>query len=274
MTRPSPSPSSSPVQPGDVCLDHFVEEFVAFSETKHFERRSRVPISTLSLEQAYEVQKRLVAHQIRHGKKIGGYKVGCTSRAIRQQLGLTEPVTGRLLHPDIYSGDTRLAWDDYAGCAVEAELVFGMGRDVTRPFRNTDEARAAIEFVSAGIEIHEFRFLHGKATTQELVARNGIHAGLVVGNSKTSPGHVDLEMEGLGLFVDGELKASGISAETMGNPLHSLLWLSEVLVARGEVLKAGQLVIPGAPFQMVKVPRGSQVRSGSTTCGEVQAQFV
>ena len=273
MSEPTPSPSSSSSAKQEIRLDDFVDEFLAFSRTKRFERKSRLPISTLTLDQAYEVQSRLVRRHVQQGKRIGGYKVGCTSRPIREQFGLTEPVMARLLHPDVYFGNNRLSWEDYAGCAVEAELVFGIGRDVTAPFADREEARAAIEFVSAGIEIHHFRFFYGEPTTQELIARNAIHAGLVVGDSKTSPEDIDLEMEGVGLFVDGQLRASGISAETMGNPLNSLVWLSEKLLARGDILKAGELVIPGAPVNLLEIPRGSVVRSCFTSCGEVEAEF-
>lgn len=254
-------------------LDDFVDELLGFSRTKRFERKGTLPISALTLDQAYQVQSRLVRRHIDEGKKAAGFKVGCTSRSIREQFRLTEPVTARLLHPHVYFGNTRLSWEDYVGCAVEAELVFGIGRDVTAPFRDREEARAAIEFVSPGIEVHNFRFLYGEPTTQELIAGNAMHAGLVVGERKTRAEDLDLEMEGVGLFVDGELKASGISAETMGSPLASLVWLAEALVARGEILRAGDLVIPGSPVKLVDVRRGSVVRSCFTNCGEVQAAF-
>lgn len=258
----------------DVHLDDFVDELLGFSRTKRLERKGTLPISALTLDQAYEVQSRLVRRQIGQGKRAAGYKVGCTSRPIREQFGLSEPVTARLLHPHVYFGNTRLQWEDYVGCAVEAELVFGIGRDVTAPFRDREEARAAIDFVSPGIEVHNFRFLYGEPTTQELIAGNAIHAGLVVGDRKTKAEDLDLEMEGVGLFVDGELKTSGVSAETMGSPLSSLVWLAQKLIARGDILRAGDLVIPGAPVRLVDVPRGSVVRSCFTNCGEVQADFL
>jgi len=266
--------SSAEGEEQDAHLDDFVDELLRFSLRKRVERKGTLPISALTLDQAYQVQSRLVRRHIREGKRAAGFKVGCTSRPIREQFGLTEPVTARLLHPHVYFGNTRLSWEDYVGCAVEAELVFGIGRDVTTPFRDRGEARAAIEFVSPGIEVHNFRFLYGEPTTQELIAGNAIHAGLVVGDRKTHPEDLDLEMEGVGLFVDGELKASGISAETMGSPLNSLAWLAETLVARGEILRAGDLVIPGSPVELVDVPRGSVVRSCFTNCGEVQAAFL
>ena len=151
MSEPTPSPASSSGGKQEIRLDDFVDEFLGFSRSKRFERKSRLPISNLTLDQAYEVQSRLVKRHVQQGKRICGYKVGCTSRPIREQFGLPEPVMARLLHPDVYFGNNRLSWEDYTGCAVEAELVFGIGRDVTAPFGDREEARAAIEFVSPGI---------------------------------------------------------------------------------------------------------------------------
>ena len=180
------------------------------------------------------------------------------------------------MSPHVYSGDTRLSWDDYVDCAVEAELVFPIGRDV----RNLDglsswtPIAAAIEYVSPAIEIHNCKLWYGNPTTQELIASNAIHAGLVVGSQKTSPKTLDFELEGIGLFINGEPVASAISAETMGSPLNSLAWLAKELIARGDFLKAGDVVIPGSAVKLVPVEKGSVVRSRFTRCGSVRAEFV
>ncbi|MFB3906705.1 MAG: AMP-binding protein [Acidobacteriota bacterium] len=70
-------------------------------------------------------------------------------------------------------------------------------------------------------------------------------------------GRLDLQMEGIGLFLDGELMASAISAETVGGPLNSIRWLAESLLSRGESLRAGDIVIPGSAVKLVTVPRGA-----------------
>ena len=65
------------------------------------------------------------------GERVVGYKVGCTSRAIREQFGLTEPICGRLMAPHVYRGDVTLSWNQFCRCAVEPELVMVMGTDLT-----------------------------------------------------------------------------------------------------------------------------------------------
>jgi 2-keto-4-pentenoate hydratase len=245
---------------------------IAFSRG-HDEGLCETPIESLSLDDAYEVQRRVVAARTAEGEQVVGYKVGCTSRAIRQQFGLTEPVCGRLMSPHVYQGDTALDWHAYHGPAVEPEFVFVMGKDLADEVGEAESLVDAIDSVSPGIEVHNYRFRFGPPTSQELVASNGLHACLVVGDRKVRPRDLDLDLEGVGLFVNGVLADSGIGAEVMGGPLVSLRWLVNHLVRRGEVLRAGQRVIPGSPVGLVRVGPGDRVSARFTHLGRVEAVF-
>jgi 2-keto-4-pentenoate hydratase len=237
--------------------------------------RGRCPtaIESFSLDDAYEVQRRVIAARTTRGERVVGYKVGCTSRAIRRQFGLTEPVCGRLMSPHVHHGDTNLLWDAYHGPAVEPEFVFVMGKDLAEEVGEARSLLDAIDSVSPGIEVHHYRFRFGKPTSQELVASNGLHAGLVVGDRKVGAPDFDMDLEGVGLFVNGTLADSGIGAEIMGGPLDSLRWLVNHLVRRGETLRAGQLVIPGSPVGLIPVRLGDRVSARFTHLGRVEAVF-
>ena len=167
-------------------LEGFADELFQAFQSKQFERKGSVPIATLTLDQAYTVQSLLIERRIKLGERPVGYKVGCTSRSIRRQFGLEEPVLARLMSPHVYFGASRLNLGDYVRCAVEAELVFHIGRDIEAGFTRSDMA-SAIQYVSPGIEVHNYKFWYGKPTTQELIASNAIHACLVVGRERTRP---------------------------------------------------------------------------------------
>jgi 2-keto-4-pentenoate hydratase len=81
-------------------------------------------------------------------------------------------------------------------------------------------------------------------------------------------------LEGVGIFRNGELAASGIGAEIMGGPLNSLRWLANHLQSQGEHLRAGQLVIPGSPVQLISVEPGDQITARFTRLGSVEGQFL
>jgi len=174
--------------------------------------------------------------------------------------------------PHVHYGNAMLNWDDYYDVAVEPEFVFGIGQDVRSEIGDEKELLDAIEWVAPGIEIHNYKFWFGKPTSQELIASNGIFAGLVVGEQRTSP--MDLDLEGVGIFRNGQLEGSGIGAEIMGRPLKSLRWLANHLIRQGEQLQAGQLVIPGSAVELVSVEPGDRITAGFTRVGSVEAEFV
>lgn len=254
-------------------VDDVTEAFLQIQSTGKLDAPFGLPIEALSVEVAYEIQRRVIAARVVKGEEVVGYKVGCTSRAIRRQFGLTEPICGRMMAPHVFHGTTVLNWHDYVCCAVEPEFVFTIGKDLPNEVEDDQQLIEAIESVSPGIEVHNYKFWFGKPTLQELVASNGIHAGLVVGMEKVRPTGLGFDMEGVGLFKNGDLAASGIGAEILGGPLKSLRWLANHLIQRGEHLRAGQIVIPGSAVKLVAVEPGDCIAARFTHVGYVEAEF-
>src|SRR4051812_41557807 len=181
-------------------LGTFADAFLGLFRGQDDEGGHGTPIVSLSLDDAYEVQRRVIEARTAGGERVVGYKVGCTSRAIRRQFGLTEPVCGRLMSPHVHQGDTALDWHAYRRPAVEPEFVFVMGKDLTDEVGEPEALVDAIDSVSPGIEVHHYRFRFAPPTSQELVASNGLHACLVVGDLKVGPRGLDMNLEGVGLF--------------------------------------------------------------------------
>ena len=94
-----------------------------------------------------------------------------------------------------------------------------------------------------------------------------------MGEQRIPPTELDFGLEGVGLFRNGQLQASGIGAEIMGGPLKSLRWLANHLIRQGEHLQAGQLVIPGSAVELVLVERGDRIAARFTRVGSVSAMF-
>lgn len=254
-------------------LQPFADTFLRLFEEHRFEYDGGESIDSLSLDDAYAVQRMVIDARIAQGEQVVGYKVGCTSTAIRRQFALTEPIRGCLLAPRVYHGDSVLHHSEFFNCAVEPEFVFMIGTDLTAEVGEDESLIDAIDYVSPGIEVHNYRFWFGKPSSQELIASNGIHAALVVGDRKTKPGSFDWDAEEFGVFLNDRLAASGAGAEIMGGPRKSLRWLVNHLVRRGESLKAGQLVIPGSPVELVPVEPGHRVSARLTNIGRVDAEF-
>jgi 2-keto-4-pentenoate hydratase len=252
-------------------IETLASEMFEVFQTHRLKREAKIDPSSLSLAEAYEAQTRMLALRVLNGERIVGWKVGCTSRAIRQQFGLIHPISGRLLESHIYSNGSSLAFADYINCAIEPEMVIRLGKDLGG---NIDERTAAeaIASVAPGIEIHNYRFWFGSPTSQELIASNGIHAALVIGPEQQFRQEVDQAIEGVEIWVSGQLQASGTGAEIMdGGPLISLCWLAHHAYERGESLRAGDLIIPGSAVKLIEPKIGDRIEARFTQLGKCTA---
>ncbi len=230
-------------------------------------------VKGISMEEAYKVQDLVTEKRIEAGERFAGFKVGCTSGAIRNQFGLTEPISGKLFHPHILDSAVKIDWSDYINCAVEPEMVFKIGKDVVGTDLSDRELVDAIAYVSPGIEIHEFNFWVQPPTIQELICTGGIHTGLIVGDQKVDPADVGFEDEIFYVFKNTDLITSAPCSEIMGGPIHSLRWLVNFLTKRGWSLKKGMLVIPGSPVELVSIDRDTELKVVIDNVGSLTSQF-
>ncbi len=230
-------------------------------------------VSGLSIAEAYAVQDLVAQMRIERGEEVVGFKVGCTSEAIRTQFGLSEPISGRLFSPHVHREGTEIDWTSYANCAVEPEMVLVMGAELCGVGLSDDELIDAIEYVSAGIELHNFVFWFTPPTSQELICSGGIHAGLIVGDTRVPARQLSFEKERFSVRKDGELITEAPASEIMGGPIHSLRWLVDSLTRRDSCLRKGSLVIPGSPVELVSIDRDTELGVEIEGVGTLAARF-
>ena len=230
-------------------------------------------ISELSIADAYQIQDQVAELRRENGEAVVGFKIGCTSQAIRSQFGLREPICARLFSPYIFREDVHLDWHDYVNCAIEPEMVFKIGKDIKHEAPSDDQLIEAIEHVSPGIEIHNFKFWFSPPSSQELICSGGLHAGLVIGTEKVSPEELSFKNEEFRVYKDGELITKASASEIMGGPLKSLRWLANILVRRGMYLEKDSLVIPGSPVELVVITQDTRLGVEIDGLGSLITEF-
>ncbi|MEE3258777.1 MAG: hypothetical protein VX293_06175 [Candidatus Latescibacterota bacterium] len=230
-------------------------------------------VAEISIAEAYAVQDQVAALRVAGGEEVVGYKVGCTSDAIRRQFGLEEPISGRLFRPHVHQEGTERCWDDYLNCAIEPEMVLTIGADLAGTDLPDAALIDAIEHVGAGIELHHFRFWFTPPSSQELICSGGIHASLVVGATRVSPRGLSFGDELFSVRKNGELITAARASEIMGGPLRSLRWLVNSLSQRGLTLKKGSLVIPGSPVELVVIDEDTELCVEIEGVGMVTSYF-
>ena len=229
--------------------------------------------SGISIAESYDVQDLVARKRIELGESIAGFKVGCTSEAIRAQLGFNEPINARIFRPHIFEGPTSLDWRNYFNCAIEPEMVLKISKNLKGKNLSDDELIEAIMYVSPGIEIHNLKFWHTSPTIQELICSGGIHAGLIIGTEKVNPVDLQFQDEMFYVYIAGKLITSAPASEIMGGPLESLRWLVKFLTQKGLYLQKDSLVIPGSPVELVTIDQDTELTVVIENVGSLTSFF-
>ena len=227
-------------------------------------------ISALSMEQAYQCQDAFLKFRENDGDQPFGYKVGCTSAAIREQFGFDDPIYGRLMTPGKLSEEEPVVAHDYFNLAIEPEFVITMKRDLHEVPESDEELIEAIDTIRPGIELHNYTYHFSPPTRQELIFSNGIHAAQLIGSHAVEASAIHWELEGVAVFKNQMLVASGVAADIMGGPLNSLKFLLRHLKQRDQKLAAGEMVIPGSATALIPVEAGDEVECCFTNAGSVK----
>ncbi len=254
-------------------IEKFAENFFNVFYSGRWNDGIQYTISDLSVQEFYAVHDMVAKKKIARGERAIGYKVGCTSSAIQSQFGLDEPIFGKLFWPHIFNEGKELNWKNYANCAIEPEMVIKISKDLKGEDLPDKALINAIEYISPGIELHNFKFWNVPPTLQELICSNGIHAGLVVGASKSPPDGLSFESEWFKVYKDSKMITKAKASEIMGGPLHSLRWLAGKLTERNEILKAGSLVIPGSPVELINIREDTKLTVLIEKVGKTAAYF-
>lgn len=250
---------------------NILQAYLELFRTKYFSPKQSLDLESISIADAYRIQKEIIKKRVIQGEKIVGYKVGCTSAPIQAQFGLSNPIKGYLTQPHIFLNNNNLNASDFLNLAIEPEFVFKIGKDITKEFLENNEIEDAIDSVAPGIELHNYNFFF-RPTSQELIILNGIHAGLVIGKEVAFEKKIDISLQGVAVFVNDSIVASAVGAEIMNSgPIKSLKWLANQLLEEGELLRAGDLVIPGSPVKLISLNPGDHVKVTITNFGTVEA---
>ncbi|NYG57200.1 2-oxo-3-hexenedioate decarboxylase [Nocardioides daedukensis] len=185
--------------------------------------------------------------RIARGEKVIGAKLGLTSHAKQERMGVARPIVGFLTDAMVVSADEVAArLDEWAQPRIEPEIAFVTSRDISEPV-GIDEIGQYVDSVLLAAEIIDSRFTGYRFRLADVLADNTSAAGVVLAPERHRLADVgDLAALGCTVAVDGEVVHEATGAAVLGQPLQALALLTEHVAAQSEVLPAGSLVLAGA----------------------------
>ncbi len=227
----------------------------------------------MTLDDAYAVQLAQIEAFLAQGRTVQGHKVGLTSAAMQNLLGVREPDYGHLLDDFFYLEHMPIPVSRFVQPRIEPEIGFVLGRPLRGPGVTVHEALAAIDFVVPALEIVDSRIRDWKIALYDTIADNASSGAVVLGSTPTKPGEVDLRLAGATFHRNGVLVGTGAGGAVLGSPLNSLVWLANTVGARGITLEAGHVVLPGSVCAMAPVAAGDTFTATFAGLGSVTARF-
>jgi 2-keto-4-pentenoate hydratase len=243
-------------------------------------RERRVPIAPLTdsepalgVTDAYAIAQRNVDARMAAGARVVGHKIGLTSPAVQEQLGVDQPDYGTLLNEMQLDDGAVIDLGRYIAPRVELELAFRLAAPLPGPNVTAADVRRATADVAPAIELVDSRVRDWDIRLADTVADAASSAGFVLGAQARPLSELDPTDVAAELWRGTELIERGHTSAVLGDPCVSVAWLANALSRLGETLEPGQVILSGACTRMVPVAAGDRFRGVLAGLGEVSIAF-
>lgn len=229
-------------------------------------------VEGLTIDDAYQIQLKNIALEISEGRVIKGKKIGLTSAAMQNLLGVDQPDYGHLLDSMEIRGD-EMRFDSVLQPRVEGEILFVLKEELSGGKVTVEDVVRATDYVVGGIEVVGSRVANWKIGIIDTVADNASCGKYKLGEKRLKLDAFDRIKEGMALYKNGELINKGEGSAVLGDPAYCVAWLANMMHRYGVALKAGEVILSGALSAMIPIAQGDEIKVRFDSLGDVDLRF-
>ena len=222
---------------------------------------------SFNLEEAYAIQSISIGRRLTRGERITGMKLGFTSKAKMEQMGVHDMIWGRLTDAMVYEHGSELQKSKFIHPRAEPEIAFRLARTIDQPLQ-LDTASDYVDAVAVAIEVIDSRYQNFKFSLEDVIADNCSSSAYVLG--EWLPVETKITDIPMALQIDGAIVHAGNSNAILGNPWESMVNAARLALEHGIVLEAGQVVLAGAATAAVYLETGQEVSAMAEGLGTVK----
>ena len=233
----------------------------------------------MNMDDAYAIQNQIYRAKLEEGRRVVGWKIGLTSKAMQSALNIDIPDSGILFDDMVFEHGATIAPGRFIQPRIEAEIAFVMkdaiaGADVTR-----EDILTATDYVAPAIEILDTRIVRTDAATGKIrkvfdtISDNAANAGVVLGAERHSGDSVDLRWVGAIVSRNDEVEETGLGAGVLNDPVESVVWLAQRIAQYGQRIEPGHIILSGSFIRPVECPAKTAIHADFGDFGSVDIVF-
>lgn len=234
----------------------------------------------MTMDDAYAVQAAWVKQKIAAGRKVIGWKIGLTSKAMQYALNIDIPDSGVLFDDMGFEDGAVIAADRFIQPRIEAEIAFVMKAPLRGPNVSIFDVLNATDYITPALEILDTRILRVDPETKkarsivDTISDNAANAGIVIGGRQMRPDQVDMRWMGAIVSRNAEVEETGLGAGVLNHPARGIAWLANRLAHYGDGIEAGQIVLAGSFIRPVEARHGDTINADFGPYGTIACHFL
>jgi len=228
----------------------------------------------MTFTDATDIQWRIRRNKEARGIKVVGMKMGLTSWAKMEQMGVDQPCYGFLADYFSLPDGAQVPTGELIHPKVEAELALVTKKPLNGSSVTVDEVLDATDVVVPAVEIIDSRYRDFKFDITSVQADNSSSSRFVVGSRCAAPDAFDWSTLGVVMLKNGEVVQLGAGAAVLDHPANSVAMLAKMLDERGEEIPAGSFIMTGGITAAVLVEPGDAIVVRYQYLGDITMKFV
>ena len=231
--------------------------------------------SGMTIDDAYQISRHFLARRTTEGEKVVGKKIGVTSAAVQEMLGVHQPDFGFLTDAmQVEDGATvSLAQYQLIQPRAEGEIAFVLKKELQGPGVTEADVLAATEYVCPCFEIVDSRITDWRIAIQDTIADNASCGVFLLGAAKADPNALDLAAVQMRITKNGEHVASGLGSAVQGHPATAVAWLANTLGRYGIPFLKGEIILSGSLAPLLPASPGDRFHMTLAGIGEASIGF-
>ncbi len=233
----------------------------------------------MGMDDAYEVQNAIYRVKLEQGRKVIGWKIGLTSKAMQSALNIDIPDSGILFDDMLFENGSVVPKGRFIQPRIEAEIAFVMKTALSGENISRADVLAAVDYVAPSIEILDTRIQRVDPQTgtarnvYDTISDNAANAGIVLGGERHAVDSFDLRWVGALALRNGEVEETGLGAGVLNDPVESAVWLTQRMAQYGQNIEPGHIILSGSFIRPIECPPGAQIAADFGTFGSVSVDF-